>query len=134
MEFIEWQQSMSVGVDAFDNEHKQLISFLNGLNHALVVKSTQKTMEDILNRLVRYTVIHFNHEEEYMKLYEYPEYEAHKKQHIDLATQVKDFSQRLAEGKGSFSLELMIFLKDWLTNHILGTDMKYRNFFMGRVK
>ena len=52
MAFFEWQQSMSVGVDRFDDEHKQLVGFLNDLNHALTVHSTQKTMEDILNRLV----------------------------------------------------------------------------------
>jgi len=91
-------------------------------------------MEDILNRLVKYTVIHFNHEEEYMKLYDYPDYDSHRKEHLELTTQVQDFSKRLAEGKSSFSLELMTFLKDWLTNHILGTDMKYKSFFSNKVK
>lgn len=134
MAFFEWQQSMSVGVDRFDEEHKQLVGFLNDLNQALTVRSTQKTMEDILNRLVKYTVIHFNHEEEYMKLYDYPDYATHKKEHLNLTTQVQDFSLRLSQGKSSFSLELMIFLKDWLTNHILGTDMKYRSFFAAKVK
>ena len=133
MEFIEWQPSMSVGVENFDNEHKQLIGFLNSLNHALTVHSTQKTMEDILNRLVKYTVIHFNHEEEYMKLYDYPDYASHKKEHEELKSQVQEFSRRLAEGKSSFSLELMTFLKDWLTTHILGTDMNYKSFFISRI-
>ncbi|MCX7680208.1 MAG: bacteriohemerythrin [Spirochaetes bacterium] len=132
MNFIEWNDSLSVGVEVFDKEHKQLVSLVNKLNSALAAGSAKKTMEDILQSLVRYTQIHFKHEEEYMLLYDYPEYTHHKKEHEDLTAQVLDFHERYRSGKVSFSLELMKFLKDWLTNHILGSDMKYKNFFSAK--
>lgn len=132
MEFIEWGEHLSVGVTVFDNEHKQLVSLVNKLNHALISGSAKKTMEEILQNLVNYTKIHFKHEEDYMLLYDYPEYEKHKKEHDALTDQVMDFYSRYQEGKTVFSLELMNFLKDWLTNHILISDKKYKNFFKSK--
>ena len=132
MEFIEWKDSMSVGVAHFDKEHKQLIMLINNLNHSLSVGATQKTMSDILVNLVKYTVIHFTHEEEYMSLYDYPDMAAHKKEHEELKRQVVEFKERLDSGKGAFSLELLIFLRDWLTSHILSSDMAYKPFFQSK--
>jgi len=132
MEFISCNESLSVGVHIFDEEHKHLIGYIKDLNQALVIGSAAKTMEDILVNLVKYTVIHFNHEEDYMKLYEYPDFEKHKKEHEDLKAQVTDFHKRLLSGKVTFSLELMIFLRNWLTEHIMGTDMAYKDFFIAK--
>ena len=132
MDFIEWNDSLSVGVSVFDKEHKQLIALVNKLNQALAAGSAKKTMEDILRSLVNYTKIHFKHEEEYMTLYDYPEYAKHKAEHDDLTRQVMEFSERYSTGKTSFSLELMNFLKDWLTKHILGSDKKYKDFFQSK--
>ncbi len=132
MEFIEWGEHLSVGVTVFDNEHKQLVSLVNKLNQALLAGSAKKTMQEILQSLVNYTKIHFKHEEDYMVLYDYPEYEKHKKEHDTLTEQVMDFYTRYQAGETVFSFELMNFLKDWLTNHILITDKKYKKFFQSK--
>ncbi len=129
MEFIEWNDGMSVGVEKFNGEHQQLIQFVNRLNQALKAGGARKELENILTGLVKYTAIHFTHEEEYMKIHDYPDYAAHKKEHDTLTAQVTDFFERFKSGSASFSLELLVFLKDWLVNHIMGTDMKYREFF-----
>ncbi len=132
MEFIEWGEHLSVGVTVFDNEHKQLVSLVNKLNQALLAGSAKKTMQEILQSLVNYTKIHFKHEEDYMVLYDYPEYEKHKKEHDTLTEQVMDFYTRYQAGETVFSFELMNFLKDWLTNHILISDKKYKKFFQSK--
>ncbi len=132
MEFIEWGEHLSVGVKVFDQEHKELINLVNTLNQALKAGSAKKTMEDILQSLVNYTKIHFKHEEDYMLLYDYPEYQKHKQEHEALTNQVMDFLNRYQAGKATFSLELMNFLKDWLTKHILGSDKKYKDFFLSK--
>lgn len=129
MEFISWNENLSVGVTVFDEEHKKLISFINELNHALVAGSAQRTMGEILKNLISYTKIHFKHEEDYFKLHGYPYYDEHKAEHDELTNQVSDYYDRYQEGKTSFSLELLNFLRDWLINHIMGTDSKYREFF-----
>ena len=104
MEFIQWQESLSVGVKAFDSEHRQLIDQINKLSQSLRVGAGGRTMGIILDSLVSYTAIHFAHEEEYMRLYEYPGYEAHKLEHEALTAQVAEYKERLASGKTSFSI------------------------------
>ncbi len=132
MDFISWNDTLGVGVKIFDDEHKQLVQMINDLNHALVIRSTQKTMGNILTRLLKYTAIHFSHEEEYMRLYDYPGYPTHKAEHDKLTAQVAEFAERLKSGKASFSMELMTFLRDWLTTHILGSDKRYKDFFISK--
>ncbi len=132
MEYIEWNDDLSVGVNKFDEEHRHLIKFINNLNQALQAGGATKTMEDILTGLIKYTVIHFRHEEDYMKIYDYPDYENHKKEHDKLTAEVSDFYERLRAGKSSFTIELLGFLRDWLTSHIMVSDKAYREFFKSR--
>jgi len=134
METIVWTDKISVGVKTFDEEHKELIGFINRLNQALQIKSAQKTMEEILTGLINYTRIHFGHEEEAMIKHLYPDYANHKKEHDNLTAQVTDFHERLKSGKSLFSLELMDFLSSWLLNHIQKTDMNYKTFFTGKIQ
>ncbi len=131
---IVWTDDLSVGIKVYDDEHKQLVYFINRLDNALQIRSTQKTMEDILSGLVNYTRIHFRHEEEAMLKFEYPDYVKHKKEHDNLTSKVSEFDERLKSGKSVFSLELMNFLSNWLINHIQKTDMSYKKFFSDKVK
>lgn len=126
MQPIVWTEKLSVGVKLFNEEHKQLISYINRLNNALEIRSTQKTMEEILTGLFDYTKSHFKDEEIAMIKHEYPNFTKHKIEHDKLTKQVIDFKDRLKGGKTSFSLELMQFLSDWLIDHIQNTDMKYK--------
>jgi hemerythrin len=103
MKPIVWTEKISVGINSFDDEHKHLINFINKLNNALEIRSTQKTMEEILAGLVDYTQIHFKHEEDAMLKYDYPDYTKHKKEHDNLTSQVSEFHKRLKEGKSSYS-------------------------------
>lgn len=124
-----WEEKFSVGIKQFDEEHRQLISYLNKLHLGLVSGDNVGAMVKVLDGLVTYTQSHFAHEESLMSAHSYPQYEAHKKEHEDLIAKVVDFESRLTAGKASFSLELMSFLKDWLVIHIQGTDKKYSDFF-----
>ena len=82
--------------------------------------------------MVKYTAIHFTHEEELMQIYDYPKYTEHKREHDALTQKVTDFYTRLQSGKASFSLELMQFLRNWLIDHIQGSDRAYSGFFNGK--
>ncbi len=132
MEYIEWISDYSVGVSQFDEEHKQLIKFINNLNSSVLAGSAHFTMKEILTSLVNYTKIHFKHEEDFMLLYDYPNRENHKKEHDDLTKQVTEFYDEFLSGKSKITLALLKFLSDWLVNHILGSDMAYKNFFMSK--
>lgn len=129
MAYIEWEDSFSVGVEIFDNEHKKLIEIINRLHLALLMKETDAVMGKTLKDLIDYTITHFAHEEENMANQTYPDFFKHKKEHDELIKKVQDYKTQIESGKTTISLSIMNFLKEWLMGHILGTDMKYKDFF-----
>jgi hemerythrin-like metal-binding protein len=129
MEYINWDDSYLVGVEAFDKDHRYLVKLINNLHSGLTGGFKISEMTYILDDLVRYTDVHFKREEDMMQKYSYPGFKEHKRAHQELVQQVMEFQKQLEEGKKAFTLELMSFLKDWLINHILKTDMLYRDFF-----
>jgi hemerythrin len=132
MAFITWDDSLDVGVAAFNDDHRHLVGMVNELHTGIVSGLGISQMTYILDGLVEYTRTHFKKEEELMMKHNYPDIKTHRREHYDLMVQVAEFQTRLREGKASFTIELMSFLRDWLVTHIKGTDMSYRDFFLAR--
>ena len=134
MDYIQWEDSFHVGVEAFDKDHKFLVKLINNLHSGLMAGFGVSEMTYILDDLVRYTNVHFKREEDMMRKYSYPGFYEHEAAHAELVSRVLDFQSQIKSGKKVFSVELMSFLRDWLINHILKTDMLYSEFFRQRVQ
>jgi hemerythrin len=127
MALMMWTEKLSVGVGALDDDHKRLISMLNELYDAMQAGHGKDSLGRILNELVRYTKVHFAREEEFFAKTGYPASAAHKGEHDALTSQVLDVQRQYEGGAAAtLSLEVLRFLKTWLTNHIQGSDQKYR--------
>ena len=83
---------------------------------------------------MKYTVAHFKDEEALQRIYEYPDYRAHKKTHEDFKATVHAISTKFLK---SFSIELFDQLKNtvfsWLKQHVLVDDKKIENYIRGRT-
>ncbi len=86
-------------------------------------------MDKILTGLVGYTVYHFGSEEKLFEKHGYPETREHIEKLKKLVGRVSDFYESFKKGDAEVNFDLMEFLKDWLNNHIKGTDKKYGAFF-----
>ncbi len=129
MAYKEWTNQYNIGVKKFNDAHKVLFSYINDLHSGLLSGLGISEMGYILRGLVDYAIVHFKDEEKLMIKHSYPEYEAHKKEHDSLLEEVEMFYTEFLENKKAFSLELLSFLENWITNHILNTDMRYKTFF-----
>ena len=129
MAFFEWTDQLSVNVQAIDSQHKKLIEMINSLNEAMLAKKGREMQKATIDAMVDYAATHFRLEEGYMKKFNYPDYDAHKSEHDEFTRTAQDLKER-ADTKGfGLTLEIMGFLKNWLQNHIMGTDKKYSAFF-----
>ncbi len=128
MPLISWSDDMCVGVQAFDNHHTNLVNQINALNDAMRQGKGAEVLGPLLNNLLAYTKKHFDAEEQLLSRYNYPGYQAHKLEHKKLTDQVLAFQKEYEAGNKMLSIELMNFLRDWLTHHIKETDMKYGPF------
>lgn len=125
MALITWASMLSVGVKEIDEQHKKLVELINQLNDAMLAGKGREALGRILGELASYTQYHFSTEERLMTQHKYEESPQHKEQHKALIKQVGDFKAQFESGSAMISVELMNFLRDWLTNHILKTDKKF---------
>lgn len=125
MAFFEWKEDYSVGIKKIDEQHKKLVTYLNDLYEAMKSGKGKEALDGILNGLVHYTKDHFTTEESLMKLYDYPEYEAHKQKHDKMAEHVVKLKHKVDSGEISSPRQIADFLKEWLAKHILSTDQQY---------
>lgn len=129
MALIDWDEKLSVNVKSIDAQHKRLIELINFLHDSMKEGKAKGALGKILDDLANYTDYHFKTEEEYFKQYSYPESVKHKKEHDDLRNEVISLKNKLDKGEAIITIEVMYFLKDWLSKHILGADKKYSAFF-----
>lgn len=129
---ISWSEQLSLGIPSIDDQHKKLINMINALDDALAEGHADDILQNIFDGLAVYTEKHFAYEEELFDKYQFMYSEAHKKEHEALVVEVKHLQQKLNDGDFMLGIEVMDFLKQWLTNHILGSDMAYSEFLKSR--
>jgi hemerythrin len=132
MALMAWKDDYSVKVRRFDEQHKKLMEIVNKLHDVIRDNRGPKVQAEVLTTLAAYTQAHFSDEERLMRHHFFPGFVPHKKAHDRLVAQVRNF-QRQAETDGSpVTPGVMIFLRDWLVQHISEEDAKYGAFMNGR--
>jgi hemerythrin len=125
MDFIKWSNSFSVDVEEIDSQHKHLVSLINGLHEVMKRGAEQSEVEALLQDLLAYTEFHFDAEERLMAKANYPDLEEHRAKHAAMKQEVKRLLSLAKQGGHFVSINLMQFLKNWLSRHIVGTDKQY---------
>jgi hemerythrin len=126
MPLMTWTEKLSVGVEVLDDDHKKLVGMVNELHDKMKAGHGKEALGKVLDELVNYTKFHFEREERFFAKTGYPAAFAHKQQHDDLTKQVLDVQTKYKGGAvATLSLDVMDFLRNWLVNHIQGSDQKY---------
>ncbi|OGU68125.1 MAG: hemerythrin [Stygiobacter sp. RIFOXYA12_FULL_38_9] len=128
MALIQWNSTLSVNITQIDNQHMKLVELVNTLHDRMKEGKGKAALSGILNELTNYTVYHFKTEEDIFRKYNYPQTDAHLKEHDALVQQVVKLKADFDNGKSVLTLDVMNFLKDWLTLHIMGDDKAYTPF------
>lgn len=137
MDFWEWQETYLVNIDIFDEHHKYLLALLNNLYRDVFACTdpTQKQLliEHLLTELIDYTYYHFAAEENLLLQYEYPDYALHKQQHDTFKVQLHQLMEQHKDGSLVWSFPIFVFLKDWISLHILNADQQYAPYLNEKI-
>lgn len=133
MESFHWEESMETGVSLMDVDHRKLVDILATLQTSMGQRGSRELVAATIDTLVEYTKDHFHHEEEAMRLYHYPEADAHGAEHGELMARLLAFKERADAGNVASALELMDFLGAYLTTHMLGADKRLGVFLRSRL-
>jgi hemerythrin len=128
--FIQWDEAFSVGVPVIDRQHKELVRMTNALfesceQNDAVTPYFMRAIQGAAN----YAKTHFATEEKYMRMVNYPDYAAHKKEHEEFVAEVLR-QVRLFEQNQARPMDFALYLKNWLLNHIAVSDQKFSPFFV----
>ncbi|NQV38806.1 MAG: hemerythrin family protein [Candidatus Marinimicrobia bacterium] len=129
---VTWSDDWVTGIKIIDDDHRHLVDLIQKLFHSMMTEKGTTFIRTIFVELINYTNTHFNREERMFKKYGFDELDRHKILHEQLVEQV------LAKGKHilnkgrqkDLSFELLDFFKDWLENHIIKEDLKFKTFLI----
>jgi len=121
-----WNEGMSVGIDAIDEDHKQIIAILAKLTSAHSEQISKKVIEDIFVELEQYVHLHFSREESLLEKVCYENINEHKAKHQEFIEQLPKLKQQwLIEDNFACSERITTFLHQWIVEHILVEDQDY---------
>ncbi len=127
-----WSEAYSVKVGIIDTQHKKLVDLINELHQAMISRKGKEHLGTILSSLVKYTQAHFKAEEGILQSNQYPELANQQTEHDRFTHTVLEFQCKFQKNEIGLTIEVMDFLKDWLSKHILGTDKKYSPYLNAR--
>ena len=122
MSLLAWSNMFSVGVKVIDDQHRKLLDLANKLNDEMAAGHGKEVLGKILADLIAYTQYHFDTEHKLMAEHQYSASAGHKEAHNQLVKQVAELKKKYDKGENVLTSEVMVFLRDWLTKHIMNTD------------
>ncbi len=128
---VTWTAACSVGVEELDQQHMKLFGMINKLADCIDAKRAgsepAEAFIQVLSDMFDYTQAHFSAEEAHMRRIAYPDLERHIAQHQAFVEKVSELSLKATDRDLDMAGTLR-FLQDWLSQHILLSDMQYRHF------
>jgi hemerythrin-like metal-binding protein len=105
---------------------------LNRLYDAMTAGRGAVVLEQLLVELVQFAAHHFETERRLMETHDYHDLGDHDSEHRLLTRKAAELKERYDGGKMQISLDVLLFLKNWLSHHIMGTDKQLGTWLNGK--
>jgi len=133
MKTIEWQNEYTVGVKELDDQHRNLLNTINTLLEEQRDKYEAAKFSPALSSIIHYAYTHFATEERYLLQVHFPNLKQHVLEHIDFIMKTVGLALRIESSSGDeLRIELLRYLKEWYSYHVLGTDRHYIPFLASK--
>jgi hemerythrin len=126
MPVIVWNYRFLLGIQEIDQHHKHLVDLLNKTYNEFTERKAVGYLGCVIDELVDYSHYHFDCEERWMIETSYPDLEIHRAEHEIFAKRAAEF--KLTHQQNDTYVEILSFLSNWVTHHILETDVKFGSF------
>lgn len=123
MALIEFTEKLMCGIPEIDGQHTKLIAIINDLYNVALGRANIAELERVFDELASYLDSHLAFEEKLFEETAYPKAAKHKAEHDVLRKKIAEYRAKANRGPELvIALDLLHFLKQWLTNHILVAD------------
>lgn len=121
-----FDESFSVQIPRMDNQHSKIFDYINNLYNVMRNGAIPKDMVKAIDELISFAVYHLDDEEKLLKKYSFSGLAEHIQIHRRITNQVLVLQKEYVKTHSSVvATKLLLFLKDWLVEHIKQEDMKY---------
>ena len=124
---ISWKPEYSVGDEAVDHEHRELIDLVNTAAAAILDGHADADIDKCLGDLYQAISAHFAHEERQMQRADYDQLEAHKGSHEYLLDELRDIMDGAMTSDQQTAERLTKVLEAWFTDHFRDHDSRLHN-------
>ncbi|MFN8257492.1 MAG: bacteriohemerythrin [Bacteroidales bacterium] len=124
-DLINWNDSYSIELVIIDQQHKKWIEFINILYKSYKAKAPKADIQENISKLLDYTDYHFGFEEKYLEDFNCNTYETQKKEHASFIATIKKHFALFENGDMDVVYKLIIYLNNWVINHIQNEDKRY---------
>ena len=121
---MEWSEKFNIGIDVIDNQHRQILDYINALEKIRATGAAREQIKDVFDDLIDYTQSHFSFEENLLAQVNYQFLPSHRSIHELFVKRLNDYRQRFDNGE-SVEDDLHRLLSKWLINHIQHDDQDY---------
>ena len=131
MSLIIWQNHYSVGHPNMDADHIVIASLINHIDDAKQSANDEQAVGTLLKILLQTAYAHFEREEQLLERCGYPHLDRHREEHRMVESQLDELYESYTRTPDpALSQEIMELLHFWLIEHIMKTDMHYRNYVL----
>lgn len=127
MAIFQWDSSIELGIPIIDEQHKALFGWIDSLNIAIKNGEGAEAVGGVIWNLITYVTEHFSEEERLMLSCNYSGLAAHRKEHDEFVSRLRDIQVSHIDGH-EMGHSILDFMVDWLVCHIKGTDQGYKRF------
>ena len=127
MAIFTWDDSIALGIPTIDEQHKALFGWIDALDVAIKSGDGSEAVGEVIWKLITYVTEHFSDEERLMLSCNYPGLAAHRKEHDQFVSRLREIQVEFIDGH-EMSKSVLDFMVDWLVCHIKGTDQGYNRF------
>jgi hemerythrin len=125
MQLFNWDNKYSVNNKELDNHHKNLFAIFNKLYDSCLAKDNNINLGTIVEELVSYVNYHFAAEEKHMQNIGYKDIIKHISAHCYFKDRISKQLHTDDLNDIVISKELVLYLWNWLLNHVMIEDKKY---------
>jgi hemerythrin len=123
--FIIWKPEYNLGIPIIDDQHRGIVAIINSLYFGTQCSHVSNILAPTIGMLRSYAQIHFQIEEYFLEIIDYPELLSHRLLHQEYNSKLAEIERKSMLDKDPY--QLMVFLKKWWLVHICEEDTLYRS-------
>ena len=126
MKMLVWNDAFSVGLKAFDIDHRVMILTINALYRLLAEQQREKALLTA-EELLHFTQSHIEREGEFLRQIGYPEFERIRHGQTGCIKFLHDFCAAIKEGRPNILL-MTEQLMDGMIDYLVDADLRFKSF------